>query len=146
MKNKISIVKNETNKKEDKMKINKKSKKWYENLKKEVVEQFKNSNSIEELKINFAKTGYKIKITDKTITLTDKENLSVRLKTLDKKYTNEYVFEMFEKKGEKLIKSENNDKKNFIRKIGRKRCYRNSSVRCPMRREFHYVKFATRKF
>ncbi|BBM44122.1 hypothetical protein JMUB3935_0235 [Leptotrichia trevisanii] len=132
--------------KENKIKTNNKSKKWYENLKKEVVNQFENSNSIEELKKNFSKAGYKIKITDKTITLTDKENLSVRLKTLDKTYTNEYVFEMFEKKGKELIKSENDDKKNFIKKIGRKRCYRNSSVRCPMRREFYYVKFATRKF
>ena len=132
--------------KENKIKTNNKSKKWQENLKKEVVNQFENSNSNEELKKNFSKAGYKIKITDKTITLTDKENLSVRLKTLDKTYTNEYVFEMFEKKGKELIKSENDDKKNFIKKIGRKRCYRNSSVRCPMRREFYYVKFATRKF
>lgn len=132
--------------KENKIKTNKKSKKWYENLKKEVVKQFENSNSIEELKINFVNAGYKIKITDKTITLTDKENLSVRLKTLDKTYTNEYVLEMFEKKGKELIKSEIDDKKNFIKKIGRKRCYRNSAVRCPMRREFHYVKFVTRKF
>ena len=41
--------------KENKIKTNNKSKKWYENLKKEVVNQFENSNSIEELKKNFSK-------------------------------------------------------------------------------------------
>lgn len=123
-----------------------KTKKWYENLRKITKEHLEVANSIEEFKENFLKNGDNIKFSEKNITVTDKENLSVRLKTLDKTYTDEYVFEMFEKKGKELTKSENDDKKNFIKKIRRKRCYKNSAVRCSMRREFHYVKFATRKF
>ena len=131
--------------KENKIKTNNKSKKWYENLKKEVVNQFENSNSIEELKKNFSKAGYKIKITDKTITLTDKENLSVRLKTLDKTYTNEYIFDFFERKKKIIIKNEQVSKR-----IGNKKYHKNNlmsliSLR-RVKREFGSARFATRRF
>ena len=93
-----------------------KTKKWYENLRKITKEHLEVANSIEEFKENFLKNGYNIKFSEKNITVTDKENLSVRLKTLDKTYTDEYVFEMFEKKGKELTKSENDDKKILSKK------------------------------
>lgn len=75
-----------------------KTKKWYEKLSKLSEEQLKISNSIDEFKENFIKLGYNIKFSEKNITITDKENRSVRLKTLDKTYTNEYIANFFEKK------------------------------------------------
>ena len=92
--------------KEKKAKTTGKTKKWYENLRKITKEHLEVANSIEEFKENFLKNGYNIKFSEKNITVTDKENKSVRLKTLDKTYTNEYIFDFFERKKKAIIKNE----------------------------------------
>ena len=131
--------------KEKKAKTTGKTKKWYENLRKITKEHIEVANSIEEFKENFLKNGYNIKFSEKNITVTDKENRSVRLKTLDKTYTNEYIFDFFERKKKTIIKNEQVSKR-----IGNKKYHKNNlmsliSLR-RVKREFGSARFATRKF
>ena len=118
-----------------------KTKKWYEKLSKLAEKQLKISNSIEEFKENFTKSGYSIKFSEKNITITDKEGRSVRLKTLNKTYTNEYIISFFENKNKHLIKIEQTNKR------GNKKYNKNNPIRLQgVRREFGTARFTTRKF
>lgn len=122
-----------------------KTKKWYEKLSKLSEEQLKISNSIDEFKENFIKLGYNIKFSEKNITITDKENRSVRLKTLDKAYTNEYIVNFFERKKKIVIKNGQIDKR-----FGNKKYYKNNLMSFTslrrVTREFGAARFATRRF
>lgn len=119
----------------------KKTKKWYENLRKITKEHIEVANSIEEFKENFAKARYSIKFSEKNITLTDKEGRSVRLKTLDKTYTNEYIVSFFENKNKLLVKNEQTSKR------GNKKYNKSNPIRLQgVRREFGTARFTTRKF
>ena len=118
-----------------------KTKKWYEKLSKLTEKQLKLSNSIKEFKENFIKSGYSIKFSEKNITVTDKEARSVRLKTLDKTYTNEYIIEFFENKNKQLIKIKQTSKRR------NKKYNKNNPIRLQgIRREFGTARFTTRKF
>ena len=85
------------------------------------------------------------KFSEKNITITDKENRSVRLKTLDKAYTNEYIVNFFERKKKIVIKNGQIDKR-----FGNKKYYKNNLMSFTslrrVAREFGAARFATRRF